>query len=298
VIKELLDKGCSAKPARRFSSATAMLSHIEPVVRQEESLSGSLLSAGKRGSGGQFGSRLNLLAVVVLLVVGGWLIITQSGKQPFSPLAQMNLVTYPADAGNPNSLSRSDPQGLLRKNSVVVSTSSPQVPERPIRYSRVHVVSNPAAYMLVFWISPTGYISMHASESEQKNFRDPGLRDFRSLDGVDDNYIICAFLKDRPFMNKDGLKAAIERLVQRYRGDHPGQQALPQGVMRVLSRDGIRLAHWPDVVFDEGLRNDFGLLGEIWLQYGNSYPLVGVELPLPSRDQPGVPPPESPTDGG
>ncbi len=280
-LKEFLMRGCSNQASRRFSSAQIMLSHIKALQEPHPGSHGGPGTNGTHRRLQRAGVPALMVVTLALLAVFGWQRVIAPTANTFAPLAEMNVVAYPDGAGNPNSLSHDDPEGLLRRGTRVFSTSNPEVPEWPVAYARIQLVSKPPSYMLVFWISPSGYVYMISSNEALRTLHDPGLQAFRSLDGRDDNYIICGFMNDRPF-NKDGLRAAIERLVRRYRAEHPDQKALPAGVMRLLNAGGVKLAYRREAEPDDDLRSDFGLLGEIWLQYGNSYPIVGFELPLPA----------------
>ena len=308
IIKEFLERGCAANAARRFTSAQAMLNHIETVYTPPA------LSEGERGRNFYNKRRLASLSTPILIFAlltaigaSGWLALTRPGPAPFAPLAEMTITTYAANNGNPNSLAKRDPQGLLAKYTRGISTSNPKVPSWPIRYAKTHVVSNPASYVLMFWISPSGYIDMKSSAGDLRSFRTPPQNaGFRSLDGESDDYVICAFLNDRPFKDKDGLREQILRMAQRYRDDRPDRDTLPKGVVRILSGGDLRLvAHEPDLDLDD-YTADFGLLGEIALQFRPSYSIVGIELPLPDYratlsptpepDPPAEPTPEDPID--
>ncbi len=293
-IKELLDKGCASNAARRFSSAQAMLGHVEtmyaPASLQRR---GRPVGVEKIKHVAKFSTPILILTLLASVGWSGWLALTRPGPTPFAPLAQMTVTTFPASQGNPNSLAKHDPQGLLPKYTHAISISNPKAPQWPMRYAKVHLVSNPASYILMFWISPSGFVYMSPSERDQKSFRDPAQDAFLSLDGEEDNYVICAFLNDRPFKDRQGLKEAIERLADQYRDENPDRKPLPQSVIRVLSKGDVKTVPHETALQLDGYTSDFGLLGEIRNHFGPSYPIVGIELPLPARNNRPEPSPHS-----
>ena len=134
------------------------------------------------------------------------------------------------------------------------------------------------------------------SERAQKNFRDPVRDAFISLDGEGDNYVVCAFLNDRPFKDRRGLKEAVETLAAEYRDEHPDRKPLPLGMIRVLSRGEVTTVSNDTTQPADDHNSNFGLLGEIRNHFGPSYSVVGFELPLPAdRSNPLIPDnPETP----
>lgn len=277
-IRELLEKGCAANPAKRFSSAQAMLAFVQRLhpALVKRSPSGDL-GAPNRSLLRSYTTPL--LLVTLLCIAAGWWITNQRAAVPVAPLAQLLVTTFPDSRGNPNPLLSADPDGLLKKFTQVISTSNPRVPERPIRYAKARVVSQPASHVLMFWLDPSGYVYTNVSSSGVKSFEDPALHAFRHLRGNRGSWIICAFLNDRPFKDPASLRESISKLLQKHAAELPGDP-LPRNVIRVLEGNSFRTIEG-NVESEEDLPTDFGLLGEIWEHYGPSYTIVGVELPLP-----------------
>jgi len=277
-IRVLLEKGCSENPSRRFSSAQAMLGDIGQFFKTPPHESTSLSSRERKPIfHGWASTVISSLAVLVLLVVG---LRTISPVAPlFEPLVELTLTTFPDGMGNPSPLSKNDPKGLLGSMTETISTNNPnQKPvKHPIRYAKLNIVSEPECYIIVFWVSPSGYVYMRDSRSEVSNLRDPRLHSFRSLDGDGGNYVVCSFLSDRPFLEVENLRLGIERLAS----GHP-QPQLPPATIRILKVNQAT----PELISAANTRDDFategfGLLGQIRAQYGSMYKIVGVELPLP-----------------
>ncbi len=296
LIRDLLDRGCAANPKRRFASAQAMSDHAaslcpartsEPPPAQTRTHQRQLFTTWSSGA-----LIITLLATAAL---SGWMALTRQAPARFDPLAEMTLTIYPAGQGNPNSLTKNDPDELLGKLSSTLSTSNAKVPPRPIRYAKMQLSVSPASYILAFWISPSGFVHMNPSEGSRRRFQDP-LRDaFLSLDGENDNYVICAFFNDRPFKDRHGLKEAVQRLADQYRDENPNRQPLPQGIVRVLRKGEVRTVAYDADMELNGFRGDFGLLGEIHNHFGPSYAIEGFELPLPGS-RPSSPPPALPVE--
>jgi len=291
VIRDLLDKGCAANPKRRFSSAEAMTDHTESLrpARDSKSLHKPQRAHQRQLFTTWFSGAL-IITLLVTAALSGWMALTRQGPARFDPLAEMTLTIFPAGQGNPNSLTKNDPEELLRRFSSTLRTTDAKVPPRPIRYAKMQVDVSPASYILVFWISPSGFVHMNPSEGSRKHFQDP-LRDaFLSLDGEGDNYVICVFLNDRPFKDRHGLKEAVQRLASQYRDENPNRQPLPQGVVRVLRKGEVRTMLYRADMELNGVSGDFGLLGEIHNHFGPSYSIEGFELPLPGKPPTSQPP--------
>jgi serine/threonine protein kinase len=296
LIRDLLDKGCAANPKRRFTSAQAMMDHTKDICPASTSQSyREPERAHKRQLFTTWSSGALIVTLLATAALSGWMALTRQAPVRFDPLAEMTLTIFPADSGNPNSLTKNDPEGSLGLLSSTLSTTNAKLPPRPIRYAKMQVAVSPASHILVFWISPSGFVHMNPSEGSRRRFQDP-LRDaFLSLDGEEDNYVICAFFNDRPFKDRHGLKEAIQRLAGQYRDENPNRLPLPQGVIRVLRKGEVRtIAHRADLELN-GVTGDFGLLGEIHNHFGPSYAIEGFELPLPSGPPKSPPPAE--TDG-
>ena len=292
-IKELLERGCSATSARRFATARAMLNTIEKTYTPRHDALTPSASRTRPHVAARLSTPILLLGLLMTIAFSGWSMWTRPAATAFDPLVEMTLRTYPKGKGNPNSLAKRDPQGLLARHARVISTRNPVVPDQPIRYAKVHIVSSPASYMLVFWISPSGFVYMNPSGDDMKSFRVPPQDAFLSLDGEDDDYVICAFLNDRPFKDKRGLHDAVQQLASQYRAENPDRRSLSQGVIRVLTKRDVRSFAAENDPEAEPDTTEFGLLGEIHNHFGPSYSIVGIELPLPVTDPEPAPLPEA-----
>ncbi len=268
-VRELLDRGCAAQPARRFSSSQAMLEHVERMV---DKLPG-------RGDQRQIRGATVILISMLMAAIGwaGWLSLSRPGT-PFAPLPRFKVDLFPDGLGNPNPLVENDPSGLLADNLTTISTAfaNPMVPREPARYARLQLTAQETSYMLAFWIAPDGNVSTASPNQAVRRYAYPELNAFLKLDGQGGNYVICAFFDDRPFRDPAGLREAIQELAWSI-----SVQKLPPGTMRILrEEDALPLLIGDENILASIEEDDLGLLHAIRVQYGGTYPMLGIELPL------------------
>ncbi len=274
-LSDFLDRGCSSNSARRFSSAEAMIRHFESWCESGSAFTAGSGSARRRGLD-RWAAPITIGGLLVALVLTLWFTVWNPSVDT-PPSAQLIVTTYPDSGENPNFISRDDPGGLLARYARTISTNIPQpkAPPEPIRFAKAHVVSEPASYVAVFWITPRTPLVMNFSENAQKNFYDPLLDLYVRLSGYDGNCVICAVVSRRPFANPGKLRQLVTAVVEQG-PDTP----LPIGTMLILGADQKTPTY---VSSDNSVREDMGLLGRIRAQLGGTYTVVGVELPLPSQ---------------
>ncbi|MCG3136624.1 MAG: Serine/threonine-protein kinase PknD [Phycisphaerae bacterium] len=275
-LQQFLHRGAATKSARRFTNAAAMIAELERIF--PNSARGSSANPPEPlKSTTSIWTYLAWLAVVVM--AGAIILKVYQPRTAFSPSIEMILTAFPARLGNPNMLLHSDPQKLLQQHTHTVSTidKNPKPPTEASGFAQLTIKSSPSSYILCFWIAPSGQVIMTSSRESLRDFSEPELGAFKSLDEVDGNYTFCAFFLDRPFRNSDVIREKIQQIAREQL--YP---TLPPGSMRILSSDSST----PEMITSStGVRvSGFGLLGEIRNSF--EYAMAGIEIPLPISPQP------------